>query len=377
MKKSLLFTGVAGLAAMFIMTGCSSVPPTGNLAEEVKKAEAVVAKARGLENHKKLDSKHVIPNILLEQSRVLYIGWAATATDSIGIRFGEADVISVSRDATDASNLTLWAKLREADKDAQAAEAAAKSLEKFIAESYKKNKTTSKKTDREMFETVVGKIAQEDYIVYKKTVAKGDASESDYKFQKKWLEIGKKNILRVNAEQKKLMEAAKKRMEAAEKDAEAAKRKLALILKYHGSKLSKPGIVIGVNILKKELGSSLPAAATNIAIPFLQKSLIDVLDKNMKEAAAEWPEVVTAFSEAVPEFQMPKFSMEGVNLFNIKGKMADYLASVEKSLKDWNEKAFGPYNYAFEVGGKRWDSFWEVKKWANEAQKTLDEVSGN
>ena len=40
------------------------------------------------------------------------------------------------------------------------------------------------------------------------------------------------------------------------------------------------------------------------------------------------------------------------------------------------EKELAPWKYALEVGGKRWTSYWKVKKWAKEAQKTLEEVSG-
>ena len=63
--------------------------------------------------------------------------------------------------------------------------------------------------------------------------------------------------------------------------------------------------------------------------------------------------------------------------FNASSKVQAYFKEVTNSVDEWSDKAFKPWKYAKEIGGKRWDSFWEVKKWANEAQKTLDEVSGN
>ena len=162
------------------MTGCASTSQSASFAEEVKKAEAAVANARGLENHTKQAEKYLLPNLFLEQTKVLYIDWAAIATDSIGLRFGEADVISVCRDATDSSNLKIWDAMRGADKEK--ANAAAAEMKKFVAESYAKNKTTSKLSDNEMFKTVVGKVAQEDYVAYKKalkTLEKQGATEME------------------------------------------------------------------------------------------------------------------------------------------------------------------------------------------------------
>ena len=378
MKKSLLSIGAASLAIAFYATGCASTPATISLAEEVKKAEAVVSKARGLENHEKLDERHLIPNLLLEQSKVLYISWAAVATDSIGLRFGEADVISVSRDATDSNYLKLWDALRNADANKENAVKAAAELEKVLAESYKKNKTTSKLSDKAMFDTVVGKIAQEDYIAYKKALKEG-ASESDYKNQKTWLAAGKANALKVAAEQKKLMEAAEKRLAAAEKDAAAAKRKVELVLKYNVSKLAIPGIKIGIVELNKVLINQckLPAPVAVTCCAILQKGLVDVMVNNMEEAKKEWPGVETALKDSIEPYKMPKFNAVGVNPFNASSKVQAYCKEVTNSVDEWSDKAFKPWKYATEIGGKRWDSFWEVKKWAKEAQKTLDEVSGN
>ena len=378
MKKSLLTVGAASFALAILATGCASAPQPLSFAEEVKKAEAAVANARGLENHKKLDDKYVIPNVLLAQSKVLYIDWAATATDAIGIRFGEADVISVARDATDTSNLKAWEALRNAGKDEKskaAADAACKELKKFISESYAKNKTTSKLSNDAMFETVVGKLAQEDYIAYKKALKDG-ASESDYADQKEWLAAGKANAVKVAAEQKKMMEAAEKRLAAAEKEAEAANRKLVLILKYHGSKLAIPGIKIGTAELHKALAGKVPAPVATSCVAILNKGLIMVMENNMAEAKKEWDGVDTAISDSIPEFKMPQFDATGLTPFNAVSKVTAYKDTVSKEIETWQKKAFEPYDYAKEIGGKRWDSFWEVKKWAKEAQKTLDEVSG-
>ena len=51
--------------------------------EEVKKAEAAVANARGLESHTKQADKYLLPNLFLEQTKVLYIDWAADGSVSM------------------------------------------------------------------------------------------------------------------------------------------------------------------------------------------------------------------------------------------------------------------------------------------------------
>lgn len=342
MKKSLLSVGAAFLAVAMFATGCASTSQSASFAEEVKKAEAAVAQARGLEKHTKQADKYLLPNVLLEQTKVLYIDWAAVATDSIGIRFGEADVISVARDAMDSSNLKSWDAMRNASTDKVQADAAVADMKKFIAESYAKNKTTSKLSNDAMFETVVGKIAQEDYIAYKKALKEG-ASEADYKDQKAWLDRGKANVAKVAAEQKKMMEAAEKRLAKAEKEAEDAKRKITLTIKYYSNKAAYM------------LADTQAKNATN---PFVKKGFVAAAEKNkalMDEAEKEFPKVTTVFD------------MPPVKLGNLQEAQATK-AAIEKELEPWN--------YALEVGGKRWDSYWEVKKWAKEAQKTLEEVSG-
>lgn len=329
MKKSLLFTGVAGLAAMFVMTGCASTP--ASLMEEVKKVEAVVAKARGLETHKKQADKYLIPNALLDQTRVLYISWAATATDSIKIRFGEADVIGVAKDANHADMVKAWDVLRTETDEAKIKEAA-KYLEESVAQSYKKNKTTSKYTDKEIFEIVVGKMAQED-VIAKKT------KKTDVDFSAKWLEIGNKNIKKVAAENKKMLAAAEKRLAAAEKDAEESKRKIVLTIQYYGSKVA---VMVADGQLKNQ---------TN---PFVRKGIEIARNKAaqlMADAAKEFPGVTTVFA------------------FPTTNNVEELKAAIEKELAPWK--------YALSIGGDRFSSFFEVRKWAREAQKTLDEASGN
>lgn len=342
MKKSLLSVGAASLALAMFITGCASSSESASFAEEVKKAEAAVAQARGLETHTKQADKYLLPNVLLEQTKVLYIDWAAIATDAIDIRFGEADVISVARDAMDSSNLKAWDAMRNADADKAQEEAAVASLKKFIAESYAKNKTTSKLSNDAMFETVVGKIAQEDYIAYKNALKDG-ASEADYKNQATWLAKGKANVVKVAAEQKKMLEAAEKRLAKAEKDAEDAKRKITLTIQYYSNKAA---------YLLAD------TQAKNADNPFVKKGFAAVAEKTkalMDEAEKEFPKVTTVFD------------MPPVKLGNLQ-EVQETKAAIEKELAPWV--------YALEIGGKRWDSYWEVKKWAKEAQKTLEEVSG-
>ena len=276
MKKSLLSVGAACFVAV-VMTGCASTSQSASFAEEVKKAEAAVANARGLENHTKQAEKYLLPNLFLEQTKVLYIDWAAIATDSIGLRFGEADVISVCRDATDSSNLKIWDAMRGADKEK--ANAAAAEMKKFVAESYAKNKTTSKLSDNEMFKTVVGKVAQEDYVAYKKALKEG-TDASDYKDQAAWLAIGKANINKVAAEQKKMMAAAEARLAKAEKEAEDAKRKISLTIKYYSCKAA---------YLLAD------TQAKNAGNPFLKKTFVAAADKaknEMDAAEKEFPKVM-------------------------------------------------------------------------------------
>ena len=340
MKRTLLSVGAAALTVAMFVTGCSSTPKQSSLAEEVKKAEAAVANARGLESHTKQADKYLLPNLFLEQTKVLYIDWAAIATDSIGLRFGEADVISVCRDATDSSNLKMWEAMRGADK--AKADAAAAELKKFIAESYAKNKTTSKLSNDAMFETVVAKVAQEDYVAFKKAMKAG-GSASDYKDQVEWLSKGKANIKKVAAEQKKMMAAAEARLAKAEKEAEDAKRKIILTIKYYSCKAA---------YLLAD------TQAKNAGNPFLKKTFVAAADKaknEMDAAEKEFPKVTTVFD------------MPSIKLGSIAEAM-ETKAAIEKELEPWK--------YASNIGGKRWDSFWEVKKWAKEAQKTLDEVSG-
>lgn len=343
MKKSLLMIGAASLMAAMFVTGCASTKSQASFIEEVKKAEAAVANARGLEDHTKQPDKYLLPNVLLEQTKVLYINWAAVATDSIVLRFGEADVISVARDAMDSANLKNWDALRNADANKAEADAAATELKKYIAESYAKNKTTSKLNNDQMYDTVVGKIAQEDYVAYKKQVQAGEAKEEDFKDQKTWHEKGKANIAKVAAEQKKIMEAAEKRLAKAEEQAEEAKRKVALTVKYYTAKAAS---MVAESQAKGESN------------PFVKKGYdltINEMKKLMDEAEKEFPEVTTVFD-------MPAVKIESVQ------DAKNAAEAINQELKPWA--------YAADIGGKRWDSFWEVKKWAREAQKTLDEVSG-
>ena len=343
MKKSLLMVGAASLVAAMLAAGCASTEQQASFVEEVKKAEAAVANARGLEEHTKQPEKYLLPNVLLEQTKVLYINWAAIATDAIELRFGDADVISVARDAMDSANLKSWDALRNADANKEQADAAAAELKKFIAESYAKNKTTSKLSDDQIFDTVVDKIAQEDYVAYKELLKAGEVKEEDYKDQKTWLERGKANIVKVAEEQKKRMEAAEKRLAKAEEDAEEAKRKVALTVKYY---TAKGAFMVAESQAK---GASNPLVKKGFELTMGETK------KLMDEAEKEFPEVTTVF-------ELPPMKLNTVqDAMNAK-------AAIEKELKPWV--------YASEIGGKRWDSFWEVKKWAKEAQKTLDEVSG-
>lgn len=357
-------------------TGCASAPQQTSYVDSVNKAQAVVKNAKELENHTKLPEKHILPNILLEQSRVLYISWTAIAADSIGLRFGERDIVMVAKDAMNDNYTLYWAAMRNAKADKAKADAATEELKKIICNESIPKHREDKKDDEEykksVFNTVVGKMAQEDYIEYKNLIKKGEASPSDYEGQEEWMAMGKANAIKVAAAHKKMLKDAEKRLAAAEKDAAAARRKLTLILKYHGNKLALPAVKVGVAEVKKLLAGNLPPVAVNAAMPLIEAALLNTMISAMDEAQKEWPGVVTAFADSVEPFTMPQFSMEGVTVFNIKDKVVGYTDAVNKSMSDWLKKTFQPYDYALEIGGKRWDSFWAVKKWASEAQDALD-----
>jgi len=356
MKKSLLTVGAACIAAASMMTGCGSFEQQAPNAY-LNQLNTFIDKAQGLENHTRQPEAFVIPNALLSSTKAHYTAVAGAALDSIELRYGQADELYVAKVALDPNYLGEWNALRNADKDAAAADKAAGVLKKVIADAYATYKTRNKKSVDGLYDSVVGAVAQADYIYYKQAVKKGDADEKIFTEFKTWCELGAKNVKRVAAEEAKVQAERAKKVEAAKKAAEADNRKVELVIKYYSSKAALPGIRIGVEELKKSLDPNV----AKIAIPIIEKALIDTMVKNMEEAAKEWPQVTTVISDAIPPFQMPKFDATGITVFNIKAKMGSYTDEVSKSLSDWNKKAFGPYYYSLEIAGKRFS--YTLKAW--------------
>ena len=212
-------------------------------------------------------------------------------------------------------------------------------LKKTVAESYAKNKTTSKFSNEAIYNTVIGKIAQEDYITYKQALKDG-VNAADYKDQKTWLEKGKANVAKVAAEQKKLLDAAKRRLAKAEKEADETNHKVGLAVQYY--------------ILGKIPYITADSQARSTTNPLVKKGLLLTAEK----AKALMDKIEKEFPQVTSVIELPPANAD-VN---------EVVAFFKKELKPWQ--------YALEVGGKRISSYVEVKKWADEAQKTLEEVSG-
>lgn len=401
MKKTLFNVGAASMMLAMFATGCASTEkqPYG------LEVQTKIAELKGLEDHVKQPEKCLLPNLSLNQTKALYISWAAVATDSAVIRFGEADVVSVIRDATDSNNLGLWDAMRNSDTDKKDAADAITSMKTLVAQSYAKNKTTSKLSDDAMFETVVAKMAQEDYIAYKKGLKEGK-KDSDFANQKEWLAKGKANIDKVAAENKKMLEAAEKRLAKAEKEVEESKRKISLTMSYAWKKaielpVSEAGVAAAkvaaekavpqaqaavnnaaaavkdaeakVNSLTNAFAKSAAEKALNAAkqtkieadkaleeaknLPKKAQEKVEAVKKEIAAIKAEFPEVDTVFE--LPNLKFDPTDMASVN-------------AAGENLK----KELAPWGYALEMAGKRGTAVIKAKSLAREAQGVLDEVSG-
>lgn len=370
MKKAFLTTGAACLAAVSMFTGCSSFKQQ-DPAAYLNKLNTFMDKAQGLEDHTRQPEQYLLPNSLLSSSKALYVSVAGAALDSIELRFGQADELYVAKIALDPNYIGEWNALRNADKDAAAAEKAAATLKKVIADAYATYKTRNKKSVDQLYDSVVGSVAQSDYIYYKKAVKDGDADEKIFTEFKTWCELGAKNVKRVAAEEAKVQEERAKKIEAAKKAAESDNRKVELVVQYYSCKAAIPGIKFGIAELKKALDPKIAA----IACPFLENLLVNTMIKQMNDAAKEWPGVTTAIKDGVPAYQMPKFNAADINLLNIKPKMEAYAKEVLTSLEDWKKKAFDPYLYSLEIGGKRFGYTFKAWGWQLESYQAYKEAA--
>ena len=375
MKKSLLSVGAACLAAVSTITGCGSLEQQSPDAY-LKELNQFMDKATGLENHQRQEERHLLPNASLSSSKALYVAIAGASLDAIELRYGKADELYVAKAATDPNYIGEWNALRNADADQDKAAKAAETLKGVIKKAYETYQTRNKKSVDELYASVIGAVAQQDYLFYKKQLKAGDATADDYKDQKTWLELGKKNIQRVVDEEKKVMDERAKKVEDAKKQAEADERKIQLILKYHGSRLAIPGTKAGIAALRNVLADAkLPPVLVNFGCDFLKKQILDKMVQNMADAEKEWPGVVTAISDAITPYEMPKFDAAGLNAFNAKDRILKYVDAVGSSLDAWQKKAFGPYVYAAEMFGKRTGYTFKAWSWSYESYKAYKEAA--
>ena len=373
MKKSLLSVGAA-IAAVGMLTGCSSLEQQEPGAY-LKELNTFMDKATGLENHKRQAENHLLPNASLSSSKASYVAVAGASLDAIELRFGKADELYVAKAMTDPNYLGEWNALRNADKDKDAAAAAEKTLKGVASDAYAQYKTRNKKSIDELYASVIGAVAQTDYLFYKKQIAAGKATAEDYKDQKSWLELGKKNIVRVFNEEKKVMDARAKKVAAAEKEAKADWRKNELVIKYNAAKLAVPGIKLGTAELRKQLSGVLPPPIINTCCGILEKELIEVMEKQMADAEKEWPGVKTAVKDSFEPYTMPKFDATGINAFNATSKISAYVKDTGSSLNDWQKKQFAPYIYAVDMAIDRLGFTVKAWAWSYDSYKAYKEAA--
>ncbi len=347
MKLGSRFTvGAMALTAAMFAAGCASETPE----LYTIKLNNFLKEAQGQETHEKQPEKYVLPNVLLENSKVMYIQTGSAVTDAIKLRFGDSDVLLVTQSALDTHNTKAWNSLKNADNadDTNAkknAENASKELKETIVKAYDKLKTTSKKTPDEIFDTVVGLQAQEDFIAFKhniknaKTQADKKVLDEQLKKQKSWLERGAKNVTRVYAEQKIKQAAAEAKLKAAKDEADAANHKVALVVKYWTAKTS---------------AMAAQAAAQKAGNPFVQKAseiAINQAQAIMDSTAKEWPEVKNVF--AIPNMNDP---LQAVDVI---------------------KKELTPYTYSIKVANDRFVYVNKALPWWYDSYQALKEASGD